>query len=586
MKYKKILFFLLALSVAAIGVFLYRSQNPTLLQWKKYIKYNIMYQGSSAISEETEGLFEIEKTSFYENGIQVTGNKINPTQDNKKVYVTKNTARFVNYTDGYRVDLPKAMRFDFSLSPAFVKGTDAQLDVTISREKSPYEDVEQYIAYFLNRFILDESYQKANGITVSEDALVTKQGYDAQVIRAKIENAIDAKFDGYAYVFIKTDTNIFYRMMFRYDTAEDGFDKILDHALQSFVAFSATGEAAFQVSFSPKQPAQWSAETAALYETICETQGIRWGVFTEDIYGKGIQETVPQLEEDIGYRFPVILAYLQHKREFPTEFMQENYENGKIVELTYQITGDNNQNLFGYTPNLDIYRGIKDEEIREFARDAKAFGHPFLFRLNNEMNSDWTSYSGIINMSDPDIYVENWRRFYRIFQEEGVCNAIWVFNPNDHSYPPCNWNHFLAYYPGDDYVQMIGLTGYNTGTYYLEETGEIWREFETIYDDLQASYQPFFNEFPWMITEFGTSSVGGDKVAWMNNMFACLDKYPNIKIAVWFNFADYDMRPERNGAVARPYWLDETEDTRNAFARGVGRHGIEGWETSSLQTVS
>ncbi|MBO5930086.1 MAG: hypothetical protein J6Q27_02185, partial [Clostridia bacterium] len=478
LRIKQILLILLAVCLVAGGIFVYRSQNPTLLRLKKYLKHAITWQQPSVSIDETNGLSNIEGTLFFEDGIQVSKDKINPVKDNKKVYLTPEIARLVNYTDGYLVDLPKTIHFDFALSPLFVKGTDAHLDVTISQEKSPYEDVEQYIAYFLNRFILDEAYQKANGITVSEETLLTEHGYNAQLIRAKIENAIDAKFDGYAYAFLKTDTDIFYRMMLRYDTKTDGIDRILDRMLQSFVIFPATGDAAYHVSYHPKKPAHWSAETAGLYETICATQGIRWGVFTEDIYSTGIKKTVPQLEEAIDYQFPVILAYLQHGRAFPTEFMQTNYENGKLVELTYQITGDNNQNLFGYTPNLDIYRGTKDEEIRAFARAAKAFGHPFLFRLNNEMNSDWTSYSGIINMSDPDIYVENWRRFYRIFEEEGVHNAIWVFNPNDNSYPPCNWNHFLAYYPGDDYVQMIGLTGYNTGTYYLEETGEIWREFE------------------------------------------------------------------------------------------------------------
>ena len=61
-------------------------------------------------------------------------------------------------------------------------------------------------------------------------------------------------------------------------------------------------------------------------------------------------------------------------------------------------------------------------------------------------------------------------------------NAIWIFNPNDRDYPPANWNHFMAYYPGDEFVQLIGITGYNTGTYYKETKNETWREFDEIYD--------------------------------------------------------------------------------------------------------
>jgi len=191
------------------------------------------------------------------------------------------------------------------------------------------------------------------------------------------------------------------------------------------------------------------------------------------------------------------------------------------------------------------------------------------------MNSDWTNYSGVINLSDPDIYIENWRRIYRIFAEEGVDNAIWIFNPNDHNYPPCKWNNFINYYPGNDYVHMIGITGYNNGTYYQDKTAETWREFDEIYGYIWDNYEGIFDGFPWIITEFASSSIGGDKVRWIRNMFNEIGKYPNIKIAVWFNFADYD--PD-NGNEARPYWIDKPQGALEQFKIGLRSNSIEGWE--------
>ena len=115
---------------------------------------------------------------------------------------------------------------------------------------------------------------------------------------------------------------------------------------------------------------------------------------------------------------------------------------------------------------------------------------------------------------------------------------------------------------------MIGLTGYNNGTYYAEQNGEEWREFEQIYDEVNTKYKDLFGSFPWIITEFASSSYGGDKAKWIDNMFGCLDKYPNIKMAVWFSYADFN---EETGVAARPYWLDETPETVEAFARGIKR---------------
>ncbi len=98
---------------------------------------------------------------------------------------------------------------------------------------------------------------------------------------------------------------------------------------------------------------------------------------------------------------------------------------------------------------------------------------------------------------------------------------------------------------------------------------ENWREFEEIYDKIQAESSGLFGEFPWIITEFSSSSVGGDKVKWIDGMFRVLPKYPNIKAAVWFSFADYDIN---DGVTpSRPYWLNETDETLAAF-----RGGLEG----------
>jgi hypothetical protein len=185
------------------------------------------------------------------------------------------------------------------------------------------------------------------------------------------------------------------------------------------------------------------------------------------------------------------------------------------------------------------------------------------------MNSDWTNYSGVVNLSDPAIYQEVWRRIYRIFEEEGVQNAVWVFNPNDRNYPPCKWNNYIAYFPGVPYVQMIGVTGYNTGDYYSEVFGEQWREFKDIYDHVQSEYSQYFSRYPWIITEFATSSYGGDKPKWILDMFTHLDDYKNIKIAVWYSNPDMDFRPEYKGKIARPYMLDETPQSLKAFQEGL-----------------
>jgi hypothetical protein len=54
-------------------------------------------------------------------------------------------------------------------------------------------------------------------------------------------------------------------------------------------------------------------------------------------------------------------------------------------------------------------------------------------------------------------------------------------------------------------------------------------------------------------------------------MFESIKDYKNIKLALWWSSADYDFSkspPE----LARPYWLDETAATAEAFKKGVAEY--------------
>lgn len=59
-------------------------------------------------------------------------------------------------------------------------------------------------------------------------------------------------------------------------------------------------------------------------------------------------------------------------------------------------------------PILDIYRGKKDDDLRRIARQIAQYGEPMLFRVNNEMNSDWTCWAAHNAMLDPEIFTDTW----------------------------------------------------------------------------------------------------------------------------------------------------------------------------------
>jgi hypothetical protein len=239
--------------------------------------------------------------------------------------------------------------------------------------------------------------------------------------------------------------------------------------------------------------------------------------------------------------------------------------NGKpVLNLTYQFTVTNN-GLGGVTPMYDIMRGKYDFHFKKLARDIKAYGKPVLFRLNNEMNTDWTSYCGMQTLNDPDIFIDTWRRLYDIFKEEGVDNCIWIWNPISTGMtikatgcPYSNWGDQLCYWPGSDYVQMLGLTFYQ-----MNNDSQI-ESFKDMYTKLYKTNTPYFDNFPAIIGEFACGA-GGEVVYdwgkggyvpvpdletkkqwqadWIKGMFECFMKNQepgyefakNIKAATWFS---------------------------------------------------
>lgn len=575
----KMILILVVLGLAACVWEFASSQNPYVLPVKRALKYDVLHLSTVNEPAETAGLASGYTALHYGDG-SLLNEGFDRESDRKTVYTDGNITRLINYLDGYQLDFPVGTEFDFSLSPLFTRAAGDGFDAVISRETATYESlkdvvtfelstflpflfhddtVRQHVEHYQYRFLLSQEWQDNNRVSV--ERWTADSGVD--FISALIQDPGDAEYDAYLYATVYTGGREYLRLVYRYDSAVPGLKEQLCAQAAALRDFDPTGTGVYDTQYEVILPENWSAETAALYDDICGGSHLRWGVFTKDIFTKGISETVPALEEKLDYTFDVILAYIHFGTDFPTEFMEQNRESGRLVELTYQITTNNNEDMFAHTPFLDIYRGELDEELRAFARQAAQWGHPFLFRLNNEMNSDWTSYSGVVNMADPQLFASVWQRIYRIFEEEGVDNCIWIYNPNDRNAPPSKWNDSLAYYPGNGYAQMLGVTGYNNGTYYTQ-WNEQWREFDLIYNEIQALYEPHFASFPWIITEFASSSIGGDKAAWIDNMFAHIGDYPNIKIAVWFSYADFD-----GDTPARPYWLDETEDTLAAFRRGV-----------------
>ena len=184
------------------------------------------------------------------------------------------------------------------------------------------------------------------------------------------------------------------------------------------------------------------------------------------------------------------------------------------------------------TYHQGIRAGQFDAMIRANARRLARDGRPKFLRWGWEMNGNWYAWSGPKNDDDPAGYVDCWRRIHQIFTDEGVDNVSWVWSVNWNSAPDTAGNQFPAYYPGDQYVDWVAISGYN-----LHKEAPA-----TLYDEL---YQRYAARKPMMISEVGSVEYGGStKGDWVTEFAAYVESRPNIAAVCWFDTDSHRNGPE------------------------------------------
>ncbi len=210
----------------------------------------------------------------------------------------------------------------------------------------------------------------------------------------------------------------------------------------------------------------------------------------------------------------------------------------------------------------DIYEGRHDAFIRQWAADAKRWGHPFFLRFNHEMNGWWYAWSEQANGNQPGDYVRAWRHVHDLFAQVGATNVTWVWCPivdNGRTTP------LPALYPGEGYVDWVAMDGYNWGT----ENNDSWKSFAQVFEATYHQLLALAPSKPIMIAEFASDEDGGplgrpaSKAAWIQDTFGTQLplNYPRIKAVVWFNWND------SNSALDWP--LESSQASLEAFAATI-----------------
>lgn len=137
----------------------------------------------------------------------------------------------------------------------------------------------------------------------------------------------------------------------------------------------------------------------------------------------------------------------------------------------------------------DITAGTYDTYITNFANAMKAWGianSSFIYlRFAHEMNGSWYPWAEAANGNSAGDYVLAWRHVWNIFNSVGANPYVsWQWCPNvdpSHFFTP-----LAGLYPGDSYVNGVGMDGYNFGTAAIEGWLTPTQVFEQTRLDIEA----------------------------------------------------------------------------------------------------
>ena len=465
---------------------------------------------------------------------------------------------FSNHVDGYRLMVQNDMEVDMSASAVRTVLRDRDYTIEVYRQPLANTTFIGYAGYSNSRIHNSVEYN----VTPVRDMVLA--GYRAVVLEWSRPALPNVENDKCYYAAVDLDIGGKEALSFQFKSTMpfDQFgSKYYILVLNTLTRIPRTAPATVIPTATMANP-HWNEETRQFYRDYFSPDSpLRWGIYKNEAM-RDAWNDLAAVEEQLDFEFPVVLDYCW-SLDALSKVLANAAARGRTLELTLQPPIDPPADGTNFV--LNVLRGQHDDFLNAYAAQVAQFGKPILLRLCNEMNGDWVSYNALNTCRDAEMYVLFYRYVYQIFERNGALqNTIWVWNPNEGSYPNFGWNHTLCYYPGDQYVDVVGLTGYNTGTYYYN-VGERWKSFHQIYDKLYADYCAWFTQ-PMMITEFSCSSIGGDKLAWVREMLSDIGDMSRIKVAVWWDGYDLDAQ----GRLARAYYINDvaglTELFRDYFA--------------------
>jgi glycosyl hydrolase family 26 len=282
-------------------------------------------------------------------------------------------------------------------------------------------------------------------------------------------------------------------------------------------------------------------------EQILELEGLRFGISAPEVPWSS--RHFDRLASSASASPTMIQAFVNWTQDYPSETVELSYRRGALPVLSWEpwAGGDGGADQPEYALHR-IIDGEFDPYIRGFAVAMREHGWPVAIRFAHEMNGYWFPWSEQTSGNRPGEYLAAWRHVHDLFEDLDVDNAIWLWSPN--ILRPVPSIDLRALYPGDDYVDWIGMVGYAV------EESTAAAVFGPTLDALRE-----FTDKSLVITETG-AQPGERKAPWIEDFFDWLAEHPDVIGFIWF---EYDTHEGGNA----DWRFTATPESMAAFREGL-----------------
>ncbi len=369
--------------------------------------------------------------------------------------------------------------------------------------------LETFLEHPTDLIALTAVFSVSQGATVYVDSLAQQSGVTKNDFTDKVTYTIKAEDGSKSHFTVQINLKI--------NSAQIPVDPDASAEIQNLLKNLNTLTASNQFAFGQEFPLSFQLNSLNfdLNTSDCkDVSGDHPGVFGIDphymLYKSAAERQLHIDEARSAYENGSIVTFDFHQRSrVDGQIYYNQITTDTDKSLIYDIVNDQNAARLWYFSEIDEILGIINNDL----------GFPIIFRLFHEMNGNWFWWGTQTANHTPTLYID----FYRLtvdYIKDRTNNVLFAWSPN--------WEADESYYPGDNYVDVVGIDYYEATKTNLSQSLKDLTIFSTQHNKVTA------------LTETGDQGyIRSNADFWTENILSVIEYSGNeIKIAWvlgWFN---------------------------------------------------